>query len=165
MEAVGRDVTRLRPGDEVFGEAEGAFAEYVCAPADAVGPMPANLTSEQAAAVPTAGNTAHMGLRDLGRVRPGQRVLVNGASGGVGTFAVQIAKALGSVRKAAPAARRAAGQAGLCGHDLGRVFWIRAGQAGASGAVRRKAEEGVDVVCRRPTRTPRGAVPGAPAPA
>ncbi|MEW2585527.1 NAD(P)-dependent alcohol dehydrogenase [Streptomyces virginiae] len=75
---MGRDVTRLRPGDEVFGEAEGAFAEYVCAPADAVGPMPANLTFEQAAAVPLAGN------------------LVNGASGGVGTFAVQIAKAFGA---------------------------------------------------------------------
>ncbi|MFE0005779.1 NAD(P)-dependent alcohol dehydrogenase [Streptomyces erythrochromogenes] len=96
VEAVGKDVTRLRPGDEVFGEAEGAFAEYVCAPADAVEPKPANLTFEQAAAVPLAGNTALMGLRDLGRLRPGQRVLVNGASGGVGTFAVQIAKALGA---------------------------------------------------------------------
>ncbi|MFF8260699.1 NAD(P)-dependent alcohol dehydrogenase [Streptomyces virginiae] len=96
VEAVGRDVTRLRPGDAVFGEAEGAFAEYVCAPEDAVEPMPANLSFEQAAAVPLAGNTALMGLRDLGRVRPGQRVLVNGASGGVGTFAVQIAKAFGA---------------------------------------------------------------------
>ncbi|WP_031148565.1 NAD(P)-dependent alcohol dehydrogenase [Streptomyces erythrochromogenes] len=96
VEAVGKEVTRLRPGDEVFGEAEGAFAEYVCAPADAVEPKPANLTFEQAAAVPLAGNTALMGLRDLGRLRPGQRVLVNGASGGVGTFAVQIAKALGA---------------------------------------------------------------------
>ncbi|MFJ1565434.1 NAD(P)-dependent alcohol dehydrogenase [Streptomyces erythrochromogenes] len=96
VEAVGKDVTRLRPGDEVFGEAEGTFAEYVCAPADAVEPKPANLTFEQAAAVPLAGNTALMGLRDLGRLRPGQRVLVNGASGGVGTFAVQIAKAFGA---------------------------------------------------------------------
>ncbi|KOU27772.1 NADPH:quinone reductase [Streptomyces sp. WM6373] len=96
VEAVGGDVTRLRPGDEVFGEAEGAFAEYVCAPEDVVEPMPANLSFEQAAAVPLAGNTALMGLRDLGRVRPGQRVLVNGASGGVGTFAVQIAKAFGA---------------------------------------------------------------------
>ncbi|KJY18246.1 MULTISPECIES: NAD(P)-dependent alcohol dehydrogenase [Streptomyces] len=96
VEAVGGDVTRLRPGDEVFGEAEGAFAEYVCASEDVVEPMPANLSFEQAAAVPLAGNTALMGLRDLGRVRPGQRVLVNGASGGVGTFAVQIAKAFGA---------------------------------------------------------------------
>lgn len=96
VEAVGRDVTRLRPGDEVFGEADGAFAEYVCASQDVVGAKPSNLTFEQAAAVPLAGNTALMGLRDLGRVRPGQRVLVNGASGGVGTFAVQIAKAFGA---------------------------------------------------------------------
>lgn len=96
VEAVGRDVTRLRPGDQVFGEADGAFAEYVCASQDVVGAKPSNLTFEQAAAVPLAGNTALMGLRNLGRVRPGQRVLVNGASGGVGTFAVQIAKALGA---------------------------------------------------------------------
>lgn len=96
VETVGRDVTRLRPGDEVFGEADGAFAEYVCASQDVVGAKPSNLTFEQAAAVPLAGNTALMGLRDLGRVRPGQRVLVNGASGGVGTFAVQIAKAFGA---------------------------------------------------------------------
>ncbi|MFD6226269.1 NAD(P)-dependent alcohol dehydrogenase [Streptomyces sp. NPDC060232] len=96
VEAVGKDVTGLRPGDEVFGEAEGAFAEYVCAPADAVELKPANLTFEQAASVPLAGNTALMGLRDLGRVQPGRRVLVNGASGGVGTFAVQIAKAFGA---------------------------------------------------------------------
>ncbi|MFD9355753.1 NAD(P)-dependent alcohol dehydrogenase [Streptomyces sp. NPDC060031] len=96
VEAVGEKVTRLRPGDEVFGEADGAFAEYVCAPEGAVAAKPANLTFEQAAAVPLAGNTALMGLRDLGRVRPGQQVLINGASGGVGTFAVQIAKALGA---------------------------------------------------------------------
>lgn len=94
--AVGRNVTRLRPGDEVFGEADGAFAEYVCAPQDVVAALPSRLTFEQAAALPLAGNTALMGLRDLGRVRPGQRVLVNGASGGVGTFAVQIAKAFGA---------------------------------------------------------------------
>ncbi|MEV6950358.1 NAD(P)-dependent alcohol dehydrogenase [Streptomyces sp. NPDC051183] len=96
VEAVGKGVTGLSPGDEVFGEADGAFAEYVCAPAEAVGLKPANLTFEQAAAVPLAGNTALMGLRDLGRVAPGQQVLVNGASGGVGTFAVQIAKSLGA---------------------------------------------------------------------
>ncbi|MGI5401122.1 NAD(P)-dependent alcohol dehydrogenase [Streptomyces sp. CA-135486] len=96
VEAVGKDVKRFRPGDEVFGEADGAFAEYVCAANDVLEPKPVNLTFEQAAAVPLAGNTALMGLRDLGRVQPGQRVLVNGASGGVGTFAVQIAKSFGA---------------------------------------------------------------------
>ena len=96
VEAVGEGVDRFRPGDEVFGEADGAFAEYLSAPAGAVDPKPANLTFEQAAAVPVAGNTALMGLRDLAQVRPGQRVLINGASGGVGTFAMQIAKSLGA---------------------------------------------------------------------
>lgn len=96
VEAVGKDVKRFRPGDEVFGEADGAFAEYVCAPDDVVEPKPASLTFEQAAVVPLAGNTALMGLRDLGGVQPGQKVLVNGASGGVGTFAVQIAKSFGA---------------------------------------------------------------------
>jgi NADPH:quinone reductase-like Zn-dependent oxidoreductase len=96
VEAVGEGVDRFRPGDEVFGEADGAFAEYVSAPDDAVDAKPANLTFEQAAAVPLAGNTALMGLRDIAQVRPGQRVLINGASGGVGTFAVQIAKSLGA---------------------------------------------------------------------
>ena len=96
VEAVGKDVTRFRPGDEVFGEADGAFAEYVSASDDVLEPKPANLTFEQAAVVPLAGNTALMGLRDLGRVQPGQKVLVNGASGGVGTFAVQIAKSFGA---------------------------------------------------------------------
>jgi NADPH:quinone reductase-like Zn-dependent oxidoreductase len=89
-------VDRFRPGDEVFGEADGAFAEYVSAPDETVDTKPANLTFEQAAAVPLAGNTALMGLRDHAQVRPGQRVLINGASGGVGTFAVQIAKSLGA---------------------------------------------------------------------
>jgi NADPH:quinone reductase-like Zn-dependent oxidoreductase len=96
VEAVGRGVKRFRPGDDVFGEINGAFAGYVCAPQDLVEPKPANLTFEQAAAVPLAGNTALIGLRDLGRVRPEQQVLVNGASGGVGTFAVQIAKSFGA---------------------------------------------------------------------
>jgi NADPH:quinone reductase-like Zn-dependent oxidoreductase len=96
VEAVGEGVDRFRPGDEVFGEADGAFAEYVSAPDEAVDTKPANLTLEQGAAVPLAGNTALMGLRDVAQVRPGQRVLINGASGGVGTFAVQIAKALGA---------------------------------------------------------------------
>jgi NADPH:quinone reductase-like Zn-dependent oxidoreductase len=96
VEAVGSDVQGFRPGDEVFGEADGAFAEYVCAPDGVVEAKPANLTFEQAAAVPLAGNTALIGLRDVARVEPAQHVLVNGASGGVGTFAVQIAKSFGA---------------------------------------------------------------------
>jgi NADPH:quinone reductase-like Zn-dependent oxidoreductase len=96
VEAVGAAVTRLRPGDEVYGEADGAFAEYVCANENLVDVKPASLSFAQAAAIPLAGNTALMGLRDAGRVQAGQRVLVNGASGGVGTFAVQIAKAYGA---------------------------------------------------------------------
>ncbi|MET8779407.1 NAD(P)-dependent alcohol dehydrogenase [Nocardia sp. NPDC004654] len=96
VESVGRNVTRLKAGDEVFGEADGAFAEYVAAPEGVVAHKPARLTFEQAAAIPLAGNTALMGLRDLGQVQPGHRVLINGASGGVGTFAVQIAKAFGA---------------------------------------------------------------------
>ncbi|MFD8420408.1 NAD(P)-dependent alcohol dehydrogenase [Streptomyces sp. NPDC059466] len=96
VEAVGPEVKRLRPGDEVFGETDGAFAQYVAAPQDMVAVKPEGLSFEQAAALPLAGNTALIGLRDLGSVKPGQRVLVNGASGGVGTFAVQIAKAYGA---------------------------------------------------------------------
>ncbi|AZQ32669.1 NAD(P)-dependent alcohol dehydrogenase [Streptomyces cyaneochromogenes] len=96
VEAVGSGVTGLEPGDEVYGEADGAFAEYVCARDGEVGPKPANLTFEQAAAIPLAGNTALIGLRDVARVRKGQTVLVNGASGGVGTFAVQLGKAYGA---------------------------------------------------------------------
>jgi NADPH:quinone reductase-like Zn-dependent oxidoreductase len=97
VEAVGRDVTQFRPGDEVFGGRDGAFAEYVCVRAErGVVPKPANVTFEQAAAVPVAALTALQGLRDRGQLQPGHRVLVNGASGGVGTFAVQIAKALGA---------------------------------------------------------------------
>ena len=100
IEAVGKNVTRFRPGDEVFGDLSvcglGAFAEYVCVPEDAVVLKPANLTFEQAAAAPLAANTALQGLRDHGRIQPGQKVLINGASGGVGTFAVQIAKSFGA---------------------------------------------------------------------
>ncbi|MDQ3065709.1 MAG: NAD(P)-dependent alcohol dehydrogenase [Actinomycetota bacterium] len=95
VEAVGKDVTHVRPGDEVFGAKSGALAEYVSV-RDAVVPKPANLTFEEAAAVPVAAVTALQGLRDKGRLRAGQKVLINGASGGVGTFAVQIAKALGA---------------------------------------------------------------------
>jgi NADPH:quinone reductase-like Zn-dependent oxidoreductase len=95
IEAVGAAVTDFAPGDEVFGGRSGALAEYVCA-RKAIALKPANLTFEQAAAVPVAAITALQGLRDHGRLQPGQRVLINGASGGVGTFAVQIAKALGA---------------------------------------------------------------------
>ncbi|MCW3838979.1 NAD(P)-dependent alcohol dehydrogenase [Micromonospora yasonensis] len=99
IEAVGTQVRQVRPGDTVFGDlgdANGAFAEYVCVPETLVAPKPANLTPQQAAALPLAGTTALMGLRDVGRVEPGHRVLINGASGGVGTLAVQLAKALGA---------------------------------------------------------------------
>jgi len=97
VEAVGNDVTDLQPGDDVFGgkSGGGSFAEYVCVPMG-VARKPANLTFEEAAAVPVAALTALQGLRDHGQLRPGQQILVNGASGGVGTFAVQIAKALGA---------------------------------------------------------------------
>jgi NADPH:quinone reductase-like Zn-dependent oxidoreductase len=96
VEAVGKDVTRFQPGDEVFGIGKGSYAEYVCAREDKLAPKPANLTFEQAAAVAISGLTALQGLRHHGRVEPEQKVLVIGASGGVGTFAVQIAKALGA---------------------------------------------------------------------
>ena len=97
VEAVGKDVTDLRPGDDVFGgkKGGGSFAEYVCVPTE-VARKPVGLTFEEAAAVPVAALTALQGLRDHGELQPGQKVLVNGASGGVGTFAVQIAKALGA---------------------------------------------------------------------
>jgi NADPH:quinone reductase-like Zn-dependent oxidoreductase len=96
VEAVGKDVTQLRPGDEVFGWCTGAFAEYACAGEDHFLPKPANLTFEQAAAVGVSATTALQFLRDHGKVQQGQQVLINGASGGVGTFAVQIAKAFGA---------------------------------------------------------------------
>jgi NADPH:quinone reductase-like Zn-dependent oxidoreductase len=96
IEAVGKDVHDLRPGDEVFGWCAGAFAEYASASADHFVPKPANLTFEQAAAVGVSATTALQLLRDDGHVQPGQKVLINGASGGVGTFAVQIAKAFGA---------------------------------------------------------------------
>lgn len=94
--AVGAEVTRLRPGDEVFGVCDGAFAEYACGREDALAPKPANLTFEQAAVTPTSACTALEALRDAARVQPGQTVLVIGAGGGVGTFAVQIARAFGA---------------------------------------------------------------------
>jgi NADPH:quinone reductase-like Zn-dependent oxidoreductase len=96
VEAVGGNVARLKPGDEVFGAATGTLAEYVAVVEDALVLKPANVSFEQAAAVPVAGLTALQGLRDKGRIRPGQQVLVNGASGGVGTFAVQVATSFGA---------------------------------------------------------------------
>jgi len=97
VEAVGKNVTVLQAGDEVYGHvSSGGFAEYVCAPADTFVPKPTNLSFEQAAAVPDSALTALQGLRDIGHLQPGQKVLINGASGGVGTFAVQIAKSLGA---------------------------------------------------------------------
>jgi len=100
VEAVGRNVKQFQPGDEVFGDlsecGRGGFAEYVCARENALVLKPVNLTFEEAAAAPLAGVTALQGLREKGQIKPGQQVLIQGASGGVGTFAVQIAKAFGS---------------------------------------------------------------------
>jgi len=97
VESVGKNVTQFKPGDELFGGRTGAFAEYVCVRADhAMARKPANISFEQAASVPIAAITALQALRDSGKLQPGQKVLINGASGGVGTFAVQIAKSFGA---------------------------------------------------------------------
>jgi len=96
VEAVGRNVTQFKPGDHVFGSCRGAFAEYVCTSERALAVKPVNVTFEQAASVPVAAITALQGLRDKGQIQPGQKVLINGAAGGVGTFAVQIAKWFGA---------------------------------------------------------------------
>ncbi len=95
VEAVGKNVTQFKPGDEVFGARNGAFAEYVCVK-NHIYPKPANITFEQAGCIAIAGITALQGLRDHGKVQPGQKVLIHGASGGVGSFAIQVAKALGA---------------------------------------------------------------------
>jgi NADPH:quinone reductase-like Zn-dependent oxidoreductase len=96
VEAVGRNVTRFKPGDEVFGWCNGALAEYACAAESALVVKPDHVTFEQAASIPVAGLTALQGLRDKGRIQPGQKVVINGAAGGVGTFAVQIARSFGA---------------------------------------------------------------------
>ena len=96
IEAVGKDVTHFQPGDEIFGTCNGSFAEYTSARQDKIASKPTNLTFEQAATVPASGTTALQALRDKGKVQPGQRVLIIGAAGGVGSFAVQIAKAFGA---------------------------------------------------------------------
>src|SRR5260370_37325902 len=92
VDAVGKHVTQFQPGDEVFGVCKGAFAEYVCASESAVVLKPANVTFEQAAAVPVAAFSALQGLRDKGRIQRGQKVLINGAAGGVGKVSVQVGK-------------------------------------------------------------------------
>jgi NADPH:quinone reductase-like Zn-dependent oxidoreductase len=96
VEAVGSNVTQFKPGDEVFGACRGAFAEYACTAQSKLVMKPGNVTFEQAASVNVAGLTALQGLRDHGKIQPGSKVLINGAAGGVGTFAVQIAKSFGA---------------------------------------------------------------------
>jgi NADPH:quinone reductase-like Zn-dependent oxidoreductase len=93
VEAAGRNVIRLKQGEQVYGTCDGSFAEYACAKAERFAPKPSNLNFEQAAAVPVSGMTALNGLRDAGKLQPGQEVLIIGAAGGVGTYAVQLAKA------------------------------------------------------------------------
>ena len=119
VEAVGQSASQFQPGDEVFGympsaTRRGTLAEYVCASEKLIVLKPANLTFAQAAAVPLAATTALQALRDKGNIRPGQKVLINGASGGVGTFAVQIAKAMGAEVTAVCSARNLA-----MAHSLG----------------------------------------------
>lgn len=112
IESIGQDITRFLPGDDVFGasftgKGQGGFAEYVCVREDDLAPKPSNLSFEQAAAVPVAALTALQGLRDHGQIQPGQKVLIDGASGGVGTFAVQIAKSFGATVTAVCSPRNA----------------------------------------------------------
>src|SRR6058998_3531427 len=109
VETVGKNVTQYKPGDEVFGGSTGAFAQYLCRRATgSVAPKPAGLTFEQAASINIAGITALQAVRDKGKVQPGQKVLINGAAGGIGTFAVQIAKSFGADVTGVCSARNAA---------------------------------------------------------
>ena len=105
IETVGRNVKQFQPGDKVFGMVKGSFAEYVCAPESALALKPINTSFDEAAAIPMAAITALQGLRDKGNIQPGQKVLINGASGGVGTFAVQVAKSFGAEVTAVCSAR------------------------------------------------------------
>lgn len=116
VEAVGRNVKQFQPDEEVFGMIHGGFAEYACAPENALALKPVNLSFEEAAAVPMAAVSALQGLRDTGQIQPGQKVLINGASGGVGTFAVQIAKSFGA-EVTAVCSTRNLGQARSLGAD------------------------------------------------
>ena len=106
VEAAGKNVVRLKPGDQVYGTCDGSFAEYACAKAERLAPKPTNLSFEQAAAVPVSGMTALHGLRDEGRLQAGQNVLIIGAAGGVGTHAVQLAKAFGGGSQECAALRK-----------------------------------------------------------
>src|SRR5829696_2967677 len=115
VEAVGDGVTSVRPGDEVFGSGDGSFADYVVVPEGKLALRPAGLSARQAAALPVSGTTALQALRDHGRVQPGQRVLVLGAGGGVGSFAVQIAKAYGAAVTAATSPAKVDMVRSLCG--------------------------------------------------
>jgi NADPH:quinone reductase-like Zn-dependent oxidoreductase len=134
VEAIGRNTTQFQPGDEVFGvtgfEGNG-FAEYVCAIENKIARKPANLSFEEAAAVPIAASTALQGLRDKGRIQPGHKVLVDGASGGVGTFALQIAKAFGAETTAVCSTRNVETARALGAHhvlDYTQVDFSRSGQ-------------------------------------
>ena len=131
VESVGRNVTRFKPGDEVFGVCRGAFADYACAAEGKLAIKPAGVSFEQAAALPIAASTALQGLRDKGRIRPGDRVVVDGASGGVGTFAVQIARALGAEVTAVCSARNVEAAASMgAAHvvDYTREDFTKSGQ-------------------------------------
>jgi NADPH:quinone reductase-like Zn-dependent oxidoreductase len=131
VESVGRNVTRFKPGDEVFGVCAGAFAEYACAREGKLAIKPAGVSFEAAAALPVAASTALQGLRDRGRVRQGDRVAVEGASGGVGTFAVQIARALGAQVTAVCSPRNAESAASMgAAHvvDYTREDFTRSGE-------------------------------------
>jgi NADPH:quinone reductase-like Zn-dependent oxidoreductase len=115
VEAAGKYVTQFKEGDQVYGTCDGSFAEYACAKAERFAPKPSNLSFEQAAAVPVSGMTALNGLRDAGKIQPEQKVLIIGAAGGVGTYAVQLAKAFGAV------------VTGVCSRSKAELVWAIGG--------------------------------------